>query len=120
MRSYINKKHKYISSEIKQAKSAIKPTRNVFIKLKTEDTSYQSDDFIWNYISVPYNIKRANEGHQDANERAKSSGNQSVGPYIDKLVADGEWLENYREKNNRMTIKELQQRLDGTGDLNKW
>ena len=88
-----------------------------------ENNSYQSDDSEWNYISGPYQIEKSSE-IDEYTGKAKSSGShkQDVGPYVYEPVADEDWLTKYREKKQTYDehLCELQQRLDGSEELNKW
>ena len=47
---------------------------------------------------------------------------QDVGPYVNEPVADEDWLAKYREKKQTYDerLHELQRRLDGSEELNKW
>ena len=90
----------------------------------TENNSYQSDGSDWNYIPGPYQIAKSSETNENSSEANSSSAanEKDIDPYANEPVADEDWLANYSEKRQKYDehLKELQRRLDGLEELNKW
>ena len=90
----------------------------------TENNSYQSDDSDWSYIPGPYQIAKSSETNDNSSEANLSSAanEKDISPYANDHLPTkiGSQITAKKRQKYDERFKELQRRLDGLEELNKW